>query len=422
MRNAAHSRACRKSNSVRPSLWLCLTGLRKPLALELQSRQIFGMSRLSLPVERQKEVKSVANIQKVIFKKKRVKSFRELFVPLGLGVLCSWTYNNFVFRPLEQAMDDPDLPELEEEMQPMFFPLPLTWKEVKQASYRGSDPEWQEFIKLSKQQDLIQQIRRDLAKIILNAVKRHPLLLLRVGNKMKVRRYWLDVDFPLEPPPEYIQSGIEIGNDYIAWTTQPVEAGTVRRFQRVLWPSSMTISAWSFAKVVTADYFGKIANMIGFKTEGPPTLEQILTRHRQLMKGSKISPHDGPSLNPQLHPAGVDMSPEPSIKQPKQNQESSQDESENIVEEIMTGLRQQFSGPLSAFKKTFAKSWKQATPNPPRGCICVSGLVEIETTKAYLIFDVIAHWDPQTRLYDIDSLAAGLRRIQLKKQVPKEGF
>ncbi|POS86115.1 hypothetical protein EPUL_001586 [Erysiphe pulchra] len=321
-------------------------------------------------------------------------------------------------------MDDPDLPDLEDEIQqqPLFFPLPLTWKEIKQASYRGSDPEWQEFIKLSKQQDVIQQIRRDLANIILNAVKKHPLLILRVGNKMKVRRYWLDVDFPLEPPPEYIQSGIEIGNDYIAWTSQPVDSGTVRKFQRVLWPSSMTISTWNFAKVVIADYLEKIANMIGFKTAAPPTLEQILTRHRQLMKGSKISPHDGSSLEPQLYPVGVDVSPAPSIKQPKQNQESSQEESENVVEEIITGLRQQFSGPLSAFKKSFAKSWKDATPNPPRGCICVSGLVEIETTKAYLIFDVMAHWDPQTRSYDIESLAAGLRRIQLKKQAPKDGF
>ncbi|RKF62803.1 hypothetical protein OnM2_030042 [Erysiphe neolycopersici] len=389
-----------------------------------QLRQIFRMSRINLIGERQNEAKSLATIQKVVFMKKRGILFKDFLIPLGFAFIFSWTYNVFVLGPLEQAVDDPDLAELEDEIQqqPLFFPLPLTWKEIKQASYRGSDPEWQEFIKLSKQQDVIQQIRRDLANIILNAVKGHPLIILRVGNKMKVRRYWLDVDFPLEPPPEYTQSGIEIGNDYIAWTSQPVESGTVRKFQRILWPSSMTISTWNFTKAVIADYLEKIANMIGFKTAAPPTLEQILTRHRQFMKGGKISPHDGSSLEQQLYPEGVDVSPAPSIKQPKQNQENSQEEYENIVEEIMPVLRRHFSGPLLAFKKSFAKSWKDATPNPPRGCVCVSGLVEIETTKAYLIFDVMAHWNPQTKLFDIESLAAGLRRIQLKKQAPKDGF
>lgn len=71
------------------------------------------------------------------------------------------TYNYFVLEPLEQAIDDTELPELsEEDMQPIFIPFPLTTREIRQPLYRGSDPEWQEFIKFSKQDDLVQQVRR----------------------------------------------------------------------------------------------------------------------------------------------------------------------------------------------------------------------------------------------------------------------
>lgn len=86
------------------------------------------------------------------------------WLPFALGTLTHWTYRSFqhyCLQPLVDALDEVELPEEpEEDTEPLFFPLPLTWREIKQDSYRGSDPEWQEFVKFSKQHDLAQQIRR----------------------------------------------------------------------------------------------------------------------------------------------------------------------------------------------------------------------------------------------------------------------
>ena len=48
---------------------------------------------------------------------------------------------------------------LQEEVEPFFIPFPGTTKEIKPKPYRGSDPEWQEFVKFSKDQDLGKRVR-----------------------------------------------------------------------------------------------------------------------------------------------------------------------------------------------------------------------------------------------------------------------
>jgi hypothetical protein len=72
-------------------------------------------------------------------------------------------YNNSVLAPLANALDEaadglPALPD-EEEEKPFFIPFPGTTKVVKPLPYRGSDPEWQEYIKFSKDPNLQKRIR-----------------------------------------------------------------------------------------------------------------------------------------------------------------------------------------------------------------------------------------------------------------------
>jgi len=47
--------------------------------------------------------------------------------------------------------------------------------------------------------------------------------------------------------------------------------------------------------------------------------------------------------------------------------------------------------------------------------------VELDSPKAWLVFDVKAAWDPKTRSYDARSMHLKLRRMQLKKQGPVGG-
>jgi len=72
-------------------------------------------------------------------------------------------YTRLVLDPLEKAAADAleGLPadELEEVEEPIFIPFPGTVKELKRRPYRGSDPEWQEFVKFSKDRPLQNQVR-----------------------------------------------------------------------------------------------------------------------------------------------------------------------------------------------------------------------------------------------------------------------
>lgn len=72
-------------------------------------------------------------------------------------------YSSVVLDPLERAAADAlqHLPaeEFEEEPPALFIPFPGTTKQLPPIPYRGSDPEWQEFVKFSKDKKLAQRIR-----------------------------------------------------------------------------------------------------------------------------------------------------------------------------------------------------------------------------------------------------------------------
>lgn len=72
-------------------------------------------------------------------------------------------YSSIVLNPLDKVADDvlssatPE--ELEEDLKPFFIPFPGTTKQLKPVPYKGSDPEWQEFIKFSKDPKQAQRVR-----------------------------------------------------------------------------------------------------------------------------------------------------------------------------------------------------------------------------------------------------------------------
>jgi hypothetical protein len=74
--------------------------------------------------------------------------------------------------------------------------------------------------------------------------------------------------------------------------------------------------------------------------------------------------------------------------------------------------------PLEAFMKMYSQVWKPIKFDPPRGCVAVSGLVELETSKAWIVIDVFAWYNPKTRAFDENTLWLPVRRMQYKKQSP----
>jgi hypothetical protein len=65
-----------------------------------------------------------------------------------------------VLSPLDNLeLDEETAKEIDEQGASIFIPFPGTIKQVQPLPYRGTDPEWQEYIKFSKDPALGKRIR-----------------------------------------------------------------------------------------------------------------------------------------------------------------------------------------------------------------------------------------------------------------------
>ncbi|KAL3425715.1 hypothetical protein PVAG01_02506 [Phlyctema vagabunda] len=385
-------------------------------------RNIFSMSRLPMRMEQQRQDGRVQNVQKVKFRKPGMR-VRGMIVSFVVIYVCYSLYSRVVFDPLEVAATEAlkgmpdDSEDHEDERPPFFIPFPGTTRVVKPVPYRGSDPEWQEFVKFSKDQALSKKIRDELAQYVRQLASRHPVLKMRCGSDIKLKRYWLDIDFPPIPPPEYERSGIEITDDYIAWSTMPVDSLLVHKIRQAFWPTALVKSTWSFTKTLFIEDTKRFARFLGFQSQPPPiSIDQVIAKQQQMIT-KQFPTKDGPAKKPEgLSDAPNNITNPPQLDKSNISGKGTAEPNSQILPTAM--IYEHFFRAIMAFKLTLQQTWKPAPSFPPRGSILVGGLVELDSSKAWLVFDVKAAWDPKTRQYDTRSLNIRLRRMQPKKQAP----
>jgi hypothetical protein len=94
-------------------------------------------------------------------------SSRNIFLGGAVLYVCFGAYRSVVLSPLARWVEDEedklsleDRKALEEDLDATaFIPFPLTTQAVQPPPYAGRDPEWLEFVKLSKNQPLQQKMR-----------------------------------------------------------------------------------------------------------------------------------------------------------------------------------------------------------------------------------------------------------------------
>lgn len=206
----------------------------------------------------------------------------------------------------------------------------------------------------------------------------------------------------------------------------PVDSSTVFKIRRAFWPSPLAQSFWAFAKVLVAQELQQLSNMLGIKNNQPPQafdpIEMLRQRHMQ--RPNPAPSPDGPPKQPSLTDAATAMGtisfpPKTTPVVGKDSQEL--DATAGPATKVGMSLHAHFMRPIMAFKLKLAQTWRSAASIPPRGSIIVSGMVEINAPKAWLVFDVTGAWDPKTKSYDSKSMVLRLRRVQMKKQWPAGG-
>ena len=191
-----------------------------------------------------------------------------------------------------------------------------------------------------------------------------------------------------------------------------------------MWPSPIFLSTLSFLKVLVGDEYKRLASKLGISSSPPPlSMEQVLARHQQMMKNTPAPSPDGPPSQSPASGSGTKAITGPTAE------ESTLAEKGHEVEvrqprtgmQIGVGMHTYLIRPMMAFRTKLAETWRLAPDYAPRGSILVSGLVEIDSPKAWLVFDVKAGYDPKERTWDRRSMKVKLRRYQLKRQAPPGG-
>ncbi len=219
-----------------------------------------------------------------------------------------------------------------------------------------------------------------------------------------------------------------------------VDPNVVTLTQRILSPTPLLWSSMAFAKTLMKQNATDVARMFGWEAKDmpgvlngpntPPTnkpqplpapnssVQKTLQRIREESTRSPAEVKDPAAMVARKTQPGQTRSekaPAPGATDPA-SQPGKPAAADRTTHEFVRGMTG--NGPWDAFKGTWAKTFRPMRTQPPRGSFLVSGLVELETSRAAVVIDVVAWYDPLTKKYNAKSMYMGIRRVQFKTQSP----
>ncbi|KAM7215425.1 hypothetical protein V8F06_009185 [Rhypophila decipiens] len=391
--------------------------------------------------------KRLGNGQEVVFNNVKVKQRRYGSWKLGplrsrtalsifATVLAFEIYDHLVISPLGKAVSDlaqiSPHEEEEDDDSDFFFPLPLTTREVIPPPYSREDPEWAEFVKISKDKDYIRHMRTSLVSQVLRITSGHSILTARFGKPLRVSSWHLDLDYPLYPPPVHRQFGILITDEVVAIAERERDSQAARFEERVLWPKPVMMATWAVLSAIMSQsrdliigtLFGgdglRALDQPGLGSDPPPAIASATTKPNDVQKAmqairehatrrpGEVPPHDSSMASSGDKAPSKAASPGPvnGSGLPTSSPKAKDDKADEAPREL--------SYQTKIFWRAYSKAYRPSKANPPRGSVPVMGVVVVETPKAWLYIDVIGWWDPKEKDYHSDSLAMHLGRVRSK--------
>ncbi|KAI1768161.1 hypothetical protein GGR53DRAFT_14748 [Hypoxylon sp. FL1150] len=388
-----------------------------------------------------------------VFRVQRVKFRRKWFKPRNFLIAgcvyyaCYQIYTASVFGTISDRSDEEtkqmtrkEREELEENMlEPIFIPLPFTMKLVESPPFKNTDPEWQGFIKVNKNRELLRSIRNELAELVRKMAAANPRLVQICGSDMKLGKFWLDIQYPYRPPPMFVRKGLSIGDNGVFLVEEPMDPVAAVWISRALYPSVLTASLWSFSATLMKQNAANLAKLLGYEQQSPtsPPSQQTIERVAQhIRKSTAKSDSQGSSSFPPVNTQASDGSPPGSTSVDKRPAGSSPTPGTSpnssvipIVPSAEPGkpksvrdihgikhTQEHTSGAWSAFKEKFAQTWRPMREQRPRGAIYLSGLVEIYAPRALITVDCTVWWDPKTEKFDMKTAVFRIRSLRMKTQ------
>ncbi|PNH28022.1 hypothetical protein BJF96_g8673 [Verticillium dahliae] len=366
-------------------------------------------------------------VQRVRFASSPRKFMRNVFVGGCVTYLGCQYYDAKVISPLLQFLDREyeslstnEKKKLDKELEnfddSIFFPMPFTTAQVWSPPYRSSDPEWAQYTTISKDKPLLRRIRNELALQAKDVVEKEPMLNPRYRNIMRIRQYWLDIDFPPRPPPTFEQSGILWDGNGLHWAARTIDSLKATRLHNILWPTAAAQASWAYASAMAKQHWFQFQRLLGFDVPPPSgPFSQPRTAaldHPKFPSAGRQTPDGRPADAPSGSGKGSAGMQPPSNAPSGGKTRFSKDDDPSLA----SNVPQMSTVPFAEFLIKLDRTWGRARPYPPRGSIQVSGIVELETQTSYILLDVLGFWDPKKRALDSKSSLFSLRRIKMKVQ------
>lgn len=84
-----------------------------------------------------------------------------------------------------------------------------------------------------------------------------------LGSNIELGQYWLDVKFPDRPPPEYVRKGVEISDEYIAWSQQTIPHSHYIQLRHMMYPKAIFAAAYTSVTIFTQLQWIKVKDLLG---------------------------------------------------------------------------------------------------------------------------------------------------------------
>ncbi|KAF7713234.1 Uncharacterized protein PECH_002222 [Penicillium ucsense] len=287
--------------------------------------------------------------------------------------------------------------------------IPLTWSWMEEGDYyRASDPEWQEFVKISKDKKKLQELREELAALVLKTAS--DLMAPALGSPLTLTGYWLVHTFPSRAPPQYVRAGIELDDEGISLVTKPLDQDIGDRIHSAMNPIHVALAIKDAYYLVVRR---QIARLLSSESQpdnddlrgkfilshGEPNT--ISTREQSSTDPSmseQPSQNILPNTEPELHPSSIISSlqrlPLPDLGPGSDLQLAS----------MAFRLR------LDEYKR------EQGSRTPRRGTFFISGPVGVKGPDGYCRFEVRGEYDPATSAWR--TVQMDLRDANPRKQKP----
>ncbi|KAJ6145207.1 hypothetical protein N7470_009102 [Penicillium chermesinum] len=263
---------------------------------------------------------------------------------------------------------------------PVFIPLTWSWLEEGEL-YRSSDPEWQEFVQISKDRRKLQKLRDELAALVLQAASEQLSQVL--GGPISLTGFWLVHQFPHRAPPEYLRSGIEISDDGVAWVTRPIEPDVGDRLETLMKPVHVVLAMKDASLILVRR---QIARLRG---DSPHPLEVLF--------GGQVSPKNGG-----LTPLSSNESPK---LQPSMKEEPSEVQHRPGSDLHLASV---------AFQARLKDYRAQRARTPRRGTFFIAGPVGLKGPNGFCRFEVRGEYDPAKPGWR--TIEMKLRDVNFRKQ------